>query len=71
MNTQRQMHPTRGDSFAHRFDSDTHWLTCNEGRNDPVCDADSVIGCTAIATCMFTIIFTAPDWWPVIARVFK
>jgi hypothetical protein len=50
-------------------DYDHRIMFSNQGRSDPVCDVDSVIGCTVIAVLFLVVLVTAPDWWPVLVGV--
>jgi hypothetical protein len=52
-------------------DYDHRIMWSNEGRNAPVCDVDSVIGCTVIAVLFLVVLVTAPDWWPVLVVVMR
>jgi hypothetical protein len=51
--------------------NDRRIMRSNEGRNDPICDADSVIGCAAIFVMFVAVIFSAPQWWPVLVGVLR
>jgi hypothetical protein len=51
--------------------NDRRIMRSNEGRNDPICDADSVIGCAVIAVLFLVVLVTAPDWWPVLVGVLR
>jgi hypothetical protein len=57
-----------GDLLTAANDDDLIFLS-NEGRNLPICDVDSVIGCTVIGVLFLVVLVTAPDWWPVLVGV--